>query len=972
MKLTTLGDLRLEASESAPGPKPLLLLAYLALEGPRERRHLAELFWPQAADPLNSLSAALKQLRRLPDAVAADSRRAWTQVTCDAAEFLAACHDGRHDAALALYGGSFVSGVALSNWGVELEEWVFGTREILADRFRDLILRTGEREAATGRFGQAAGRAGLARSVPGASELDPEEIRRLYALLRAGDHPQALDVRKEASEFGMRLEMSQADARAALSSHQLGRARARIRGNLPHPGTSFVGRGEDLHRVAELLAGGARLVSLIGPGGVGKSRLALEALRERVALGGQDHAYVALDSLTAPSEILPALAAALDLSLDGADPFDQLALRLGSARVLVLMDNFEHVVEGAKTLGSLLAAADGLTLLVTSRERLAIEFEHVVEVGGMPLPETAELFEDRARRAKPGLLLSDDDLEHVAHLSRLVEGSPLGIELAASWVRHLSCEEIAHEVGQSLDLLYTSDRDVADRHRSVRATFEHSWQLLSAEERSLLSGLAVFVGGFPREAAATVVGATLLTLARLTDKSLLRTSDHGRYDRHPLLYQYGAEKLAADPGRLIELRTKHADYYLEFVAERAHMMKNRSRPTVRAAVEAELANISAAWSFALQRGWADAIARYATPLRLVLMSGSARRGEEFFGTAVAELDEHDRSHRLALGRVLLEQAQFIFKSEGHTERYVDAYARGLAILESLGDRRAQVSGAAGTGWTAFFAGRFAEARDIWREGLAVARDLGDDELIGASLCRLAVAERELASEDELRNFCQEAEAELLGHDDLLSLAIVKREVGFALIDRGLDDEGDALVADSTALVARLGERRLWPLSYLALRALAQGRVEEAEDLAAEAEELTREFYLTEIRHRSLLALGRIAMAGEDLVAAEARFTDALRTSRRAGNPLAAQDALLCHADLQLLSGQPEEAARLVGLVRSQPTYSRANRKEVARLMPLVLAELGSASLRRGLRSGANVGLDAVVERLLDNRLQPAT
>ena len=253
MRLLTLGGLSLE-NASFGRVKPLLLLTYLALEGPKERRHLAELFWPEASDPMNSLSAALTRLRKgLKGAVEADELRAWAGVDADAAELGLALESGDLDAALALYKGPFLDGAYLPDWSAELEEWVYLTRESLAGRVRRALLALAEKEAAGGAFGAAALHAETAHALTGAPAYEPEDLTRVYLLLQAGGSPLAVPVRDEAEGYGITLALSRDEARARLQRVLVGRERESARlGELAPGEWAWVGGGPGMGKTALL------------------------------------------------------------------------------------------------------------------------------------------------------------------------------------------------------------------------------------------------------------------------------------------------------------------------------------------------------------------------------------------------------------------------------------------------------------------------------------------------------------------------------------------------------------------------------------------------------------------------------------------------------------------------------------------------------------------------------------------------
>jgi predicted ATPase len=259
------------------------------------------------------------------------------------------------------------------------------------------------------------------------------------------------------------------------------------------------------------------------------------------------------------------------------DPRTQLFHFLSQKETLLVLDNFEHLLDGAETVSALLTAAPHIKVLITSRQRLDLQEEWVYEIGGLPLPEINEavpltensaitLFRQSAQRADSRYTLTTEDKEHVVRICRLVGGMPLAIELAASWVRLLSCAEIAGEIERGLDFLAVSLRNIPERHRSIQTVFNHTWHLLTPLEQQTLARLSVFRGGFTREAAQQVTQATLPLLSALVDKSLVRRIETNRYDLHELIRQYAYEQLAKS-NEFEDAGNRHFAYFLALAEE---------------------------------------------------------------------------------------------------------------------------------------------------------------------------------------------------------------------------------------------------------------------------------------------------------------------------------------------------------------------------------------------------------------------
>jgi predicted ATPase/DNA-binding NarL/FixJ family response regulator len=399
-----------------------------------------------------------------------------------------------------------------------------------------------------------------------------------------------------------------------------------IQHDLPLQPTAFVGRTHELADILKLLdTPDCRLLTLVGPGGMGKTRLSLEIASTILnhntgesrdlpikALFSNGVFFVPLQPLGSDDGIVSALAEAVGLQFYAGDESQQQLIDyLRPKALLLILDNFEHLLENADLVADLLANAPKIKILVTSRETLNLREEWVYQLKGMQFPEegtdvkdiadadsysAVQLFTQSARRARPEFLLSAEQ-NAVLRICRLVEGMPLALEMTAAWLRRLPAEEIAQQLERGLDILESPARNVEPRHRSIRAVFEHSWNLLTNVEQQVFAKLSVFRSGFRREAAEAITGATLALLSSLVDKSLLHVDSVGRYSLHELLRQYAEEKLS--PEESWQAHDDHCTYYMDFLARREDAMMMHMSRVVVAEITSELKNVRAAVDWAI-------------------------------------------------------------------------------------------------------------------------------------------------------------------------------------------------------------------------------------------------------------------------------------------------------------------------------------------------------------------------------------
>ncbi len=421
--------------------------------------------------------------------------------------------------------------------------------------------------------------------------------------------------------------------------------------NLPVDITPLVGREQEVEQLARLLHESTHaLVTIVAPGGAGKSRLALELGRRMVTTYAHGVYFVELAPVSDSAGIIPAIAEAVGYQFQqgGRSQQQQVLDFLAQKEMLLILDNFEHLLDGAGMAATLLQAAAGLSILATSRARLGQAGETLFTLHGLSMPAASEaqvagyaavqLFVQAARRAQPDFALTAENTPAVALVCRLTDGMPLGILLAAAWSAVLSPAEIAQEIQQGLDILEAEGSDLPARQRSVRAVFEQAWGMMSAAEQSLFQKAAVFRGGFTRAAGQQVAGAGLRELQALVNKALFeRSAEQGRFVIHELLRQFGYEKLRQS-GLERPVCDAHAAYYLEFLAQQTSRLKGAEQLPTLLVMESDFDNIRQGWRHAVgERAYARIGAAMEALYLCCLLQSRLEEGKGLFREARAGL-----------------------------------------------------------------------------------------------------------------------------------------------------------------------------------------------------------------------------------------------------------------------------------------------------------------------------------------------
>jgi predicted ATPase/DNA-binding SARP family transcriptional activator len=630
--------------------------------------------------------------------------------------------------------------------------------------------------------------------------------------------------------------------------------------NLPVPLTPFVGREAELAEIqARLGDPTCRLLTLVGPGGCGKTRLALVAAEAQIDSYPHGVFFVSLAPLDSVDSIVPTVAEALGFRFyEEGEPQQQLLDYLRQKRMLLILDNFEHLVEGAGLVTEILQTAPEVQILATSRARLNVGGEHLFPVVGMHFPdeETIEdatqysaikLFLSNVCRTQPSFEPSADELTEVVRICRLVDGMPLGILLAAAWADVLTPLEIAAEISRGLDFLETDLRDVPERQRSMRAVFDHSWKLLTEREKEVFQGLSVFRGGFTCDAAQKATDASLRDLMVLVHKSLLHRTARGRYGMHELLRGYAAEKLDGSPAAGDAARDRHSAYYVAALQRWEADLKGPRQQTALAEMDTEIENARAAWDWAVERGQVEQLEHAVDGLcRFYRWRGRYQEGEVACRTAAERLAAKASGDSIHLGYSLRLLAKILTwqsvcsQALGRPERASQLLRQSLVFLEELelagqDSRPERAVALLEMGWIAYGSNR-EEARRLFEQSLALYHELGDQWGTANALDGLAGVARSLGPYDEAKQLDKESLAIRQALGDQRGVADSLMMLAMTALAQGQLEEAERLVREGFVICQRMGDRVgiADGLIYLGGTLLVSGKYGEAHSLLEES------------------------------------------------------------------------------------------------------------------------------------------
>jgi len=1019
------------------------LLAFLAVESDRAHRRdsLVGLFFPEMPDEQarTNLRQTLTRLRRAIDDQNANPpflliTRESTHFNTDSnhyldvesfTQFLKGCPAHRPDRdrdckdciqalsnAVALYRGPFLEGFYIED-SAAFEEWIIFKREKYQEEMLAALQDLADYYERRGSYLEAT------EYVRQQIRIEPwkeEAYRQLMRLLAyQGQRAAALQLYQTLKKnLGNELDVEPMGETQSLYE-RIRTAKDNRPYQLPPRQTIFVGREQELALLNEYLTNpGKQLITITGPGGSGKTAIATETgwhVAKRFLGPFYDGVFfvplvgIQSEELDSQSEswhfdpLVTAVAEAIGFSFSGSrNPREQILRYLRNKSLLLIIDNVEHVIINIRLLlRDIIHEATDIKILLTSRERLGLNEEWVLEIEGLPYPGNGQLlaggeqqqprslnstepyhavalFENLGKQLIPEFSLGTDincPASAVYQIAQLVQGLPLGLELAASWLRVLNCLEIAEEIETSLDFLSSTMNDLPSRHRSMRAVFNSSWQLLSKQEQQTLRRLSVFHGPFARPAAAAVTGASLATLSSLVDHSLLHRQAIQQTERHyellDILRQYATEQLEKDEVEAGQVREKHATFYLQFLSQQREILKGSDQHRAVAEISQNIKQIRSAWQWAAQNRDDAGLSQALDALALFYyMLSWFIEGADLFALATAELESsRDMIHvNITWGRLRARQGWFTFLL-GEQQEGLYQLRESIDVLRVADEPLDLAFSLSFTGAALAILGIYEEARSLAQESLAINEQCQD-----AYGCAISnnILSQIAYQQGEYPLAKMHSEASLAFEQELGN----RWSIGFSLTNLGRVayaqknfEEANNFFQQSLAIRQALEDNRgqALCLRYLGETAQAQGQFERARQQLEESLAIFRDIGSQDETSATLKSLGDLFLKQQKEVEARHYFVESLRIAKMSTNIPRILDAIISLAGL-LEVKDPQESARIATIVQAHPAANRNSREQASKLLHEIHPTHAQELVDVTIESGSSTNIDIICDNLL--------
>lgn len=905
------------------------------------------------------------------------------ELMIQALQILAAHHAGQ---------GDLAQGIGVVRRLLSLEPW----REEAHRQLMRLLVQDGQRSAALAQYELC--RQALAKALGVEPGL---ETMALYEQLRAGE------LGRGERDHGYRpVEEENRAGVTLVPSLPNPPASSPPRHNLPPQPTTFVGRATELADIIRRLTDkDCRLLTLVGAGGIGKTRLALQTAQLMLDSGAAgdffSHGiiFTPLAGVSAAGGIAPAIASGANFNFSGnLPPQQQLLGYLQGKKMLLILDNLEHLLSPplsedtpsamVSLMAELLQAAPGVKILATSREALNLQEEWFHPVEGLSFPpllppeeetrlenyDAVRLFVQNAQRARVQFSLAIEQA-HVIRICQLVGGMPLALELAAAWLKVMPTAKIAREIEHNLDILTTRRQDLPERHRNIRAVFEHSWHLLQPQERGILQQLSVFRGSFDQEAAAAVAEAPMITLATLVEKSLVRVTEAGRYQMHELLRQFAAEKLVQAPEAHEQLQNRHCAYYAGWLAQQDTLLRTQRQLEAVRQINIDLENIEVAWRRAVEQGDAALLRCFFWSLWFVYEAKSwFHAGVELFSGAAAWLDSFQQGapeEREVYAQLLAFQGRFQLRLHrlDQSERWMK---QSVPVLRQAEAQRDLGLALQTLGLTAWVQGQFLEAQDYFEQSVAAAEQGGDLLIAAYSRSMSGFAAYGLGEYILAEQLIRERLPVLRQIGKLWGLVFSLAYLSSILSALERYPEAERVLLEGLAISREVEDR--WAVADclrrlgLLLTLMGEEKQAEAKPLLLEGVAIFREIDDHWGLTTTLNQLGQTCGALHDHEGAWQYLTEALEIAQHGGLTPIVLDILVnlaaLYLQIQSFHGTPLKAVELLAVAINHPAGEQATKDRATRLLAEHEATLPADGITAAIIQSRNRTLEAVVAEIL--------
>lgn len=980
-----LGPVKLVVGESAiperawsrRSARSLLLLLLITPGHRLPRDQVLDLLWPTASPESadRELRKAVHALRRVlepglrdgrssrfvrvgAEAVALQSEvRLWADVDVFEHALISAQSAPPHEqrqllhCALALYGGDLLSEDPYA-------EWAEATRVRLRARYRQatLILAALDLKA-----DEPMASVPMLEQLWDADHTDEDVLRALMrALTVAGEHEHAMylyrrgleafrtelgaEPGKETRELANEIQLS-----AMERQHPLPRTiDIRPHAYVPAPPNALVGRSREMERLQDLLLDrDIRLVTITGPGGVGKTRLAQETARQLADDFADGACFVSMASIRDPSLVVPTIARALGLGESGTYSTEELIrAALGDRELLLVLDNLEQVIEAAPEIATLLEGCGGLTILATSREPMRVRAEFEFSLPTLAVPGSVrtddqrllmrygavELFLERARAVQGGRTLSEEDVVTIAGLCKRLDGLPLAIELAAAQTRTLTPEQLYDGLSDRFALLASRYRDVPARHRTMRSAVAWSHDLLIAAEQAFFRRLAVFVDGCSLEAVAAVCSSaqdvlidTQVNLTALVERNLVLLVKEGpdpRYGQLETIREFGLERLAMS-GEEEQARGAHAAYYLAFAERAEPELRGGEQGIWFDRLEAEHGNFRAALQWALEQQMIETAWRLSAALHQFWMArGYFTEGRGWLERALDYVDGP-----LPLRAAALSAAGSLAEHQNDSLRAEALHHQAFEAWKSLGDRRQMAASLDSLGNVAQDRGHYEQAIEFHEQALDLYRAFSDPWGIARALNNLGVVAYYQGAYEQAEALWVEGLSAMRCAGDRRAECQVLNNLGAIAFQRGDLQKAATLHEEALVLRKRLGDRQGIGSSLINLGEVAHqaGDLEGAAKLLEEGAQVMRDVDDERQTAIALLILSHVTREQGDLARAAASANESLSLFFQSGDRFGLAGALETAAGM-LAVDRPEIAIQLFAIAAAIWEAIGANRE----------------------------------------------